>query len=71
MKHLAIFRKQFDEAIYFYLKSKLKDYTRVDPHGGDMAKCIMEFMEYGGSDCDPGFFILHTKVTAWKKRLTL
>lgn len=56
MKHLAIFRKQFDEAIYSYLKTKSKDYIRVDPHGGDMAKCIIEFMEYGGKRLRPALF---------------
>ncbi|MEK7079014.1 MAG: polyprenyl synthetase family protein [Patescibacteria group bacterium] len=69
MKHLAIFRKQFDEAIYFYLKSKLKDYTRVDPHGGDMAKCIMEFMEYGGKRLRPGLFYSSYQSYSMEKKI--
>jgi len=56
MKHLTLFKKQFDDAFNSYLDSKVILFNKIDPHGGEMTECIQEFVGYGGKRFRPALF---------------
>ncbi|MBI4973350.1 polyprenyl synthetase family protein [Candidatus Roizmanbacteria bacterium] len=56
MKHLKVFKKEFDTALHSYLDGKSQFFNKTVPHGGEMIECIQEFIRYGGKRFRPALF---------------
>lgn len=56
MRRLDVFKKQFNPSLSSYLDSKIKALNKIDFHGGEMATCIKEFIDYGGKRFRPALF---------------